>query len=228
MAITHVRSASNFNTTSGTSLQQAFAAAQAVGNLLVAWAAWSNNSSTCTVTDSQGNTWTPLAPSLATGTAIRSQVFWAAASAATIDTVTMTLNAAALERDLVISEFSSSVGWPTTRSDAANAATGTAANPSTTVTASAISDLLYGGVIETAGTVAAGTGFTLAAGPNGNGAEYKIGATVGSNTVPISNASSGNYALAVASFLEAVAATRLAASRRVSRRTGRPTGAIFS
>jgi hypothetical protein len=228
MAITHVRSASNFNTTSGTSLQQAFAAAQAVGNLLVAWAAWSNNSSTCTVTDSQGNTWTPLAPSLATGTAIRSQVFWAAASAATIDTVTMTLNAAALERDLVISEFSTSVGWPTTRSDSSNAATGTAANPSTTVTASAISDLLYGGVIETAGTVAAGTGFTLAAGPNGNGAEYKIGATVGSNTVPISNASSGNYALAVASFLEAVAATRLAASRRVSRRTGRPTGAIFS
>jgi hypothetical protein len=121
-------------------------------------------------------------PVLATGTAIRSQIFWAVASAATIDTVTMTLNVAATERDMVISEFSSSVGWPTTRSDSSFAATATAANPSTSVTASAITDMLYGGVIETGGTVSAGSGFTLAAGPNGNGAEYKLTATVGSNT----------------------------------------------
>jgi hypothetical protein len=216
VAWANVQSGGTFQATAGTTLALAYGSPVVAGNRLIAvciWTAASGAATTCTVTDSQGNTWTAIPETLATSVNNRrSQIFHAPAGSSTADTVTMTLAASVGERVICLTEVS---GLSGSLGAAVVAATGTAANPTANITVGAASSLIVGGGFS-ASTATVGTGYSLIAAPDGNIGEYRLPAGTGAQAVSFT-ATSAEYTLSGAEFLASGAAA--AAPTRAPRRS---------
>lgn len=214
MAWAFVKGSGAFTSSAGTTRALAFGSNVAAGNRLIAVCVWTSNTATCSVADSQGNSWAAVGASLATaGTTARAQVFHASAGSSAACTVTMTTSVSTGERVIFICEVS---GLSGSLGASPLAASGTSANPTANITIGATSSLLIGGCY-TGGTAAVGSGFTqIAAAQDGNVGEYRIPAGTGAQPVSFMQAGSALYAITGVEFLAAGAA----ATPRVLASTG--------
>ena len=163
---TFVQTKSN-EVSSGTSNTLAFTNANASGNLIVAYVVWSNTS-TVTVTDSNGNGYVSAAGRTTWGNSWSSQVFYAKGIAGGANSVTATFATALNGFAIVyIHEYSGvdKVG-PV---DVATTTTGTspAMNSGALITTNA-SDLLFAAGASTGTVTAGGSGFTTRSTGSGN------------------------------------------------------------
>jgi hypothetical protein len=204
VAHSHIQGTGNFSNTNAATLVKAYGSNVTSGNLLVCGAGWSDVALDTTVTDTQGNTWTAIAGSRANNTNA-AQVFWAVAGSSAANTVTMTTKASGVntnctERDMWIDEWS---GLDTSSPvDNSTSITGTGTNPSGSVTVNSTPSVIYALCMATAGTLGAGSGYSVQTAQNGNTAEYRDAAGTGSQTVAFTNASSSTWAAGVAVFKE--------------------------
>lgn len=202
MSWANIQSTGTFNATAGTTLALAYGSNVTAGNRLIAVCIWSGGGTevmTCAVTDSQGNTWAGVAGSLATALSpsSRIQIFHAQASAAAADTATMTVSGTAAERVIMLGEFS---GLSGSLGASPLSATGTASNPTANITLDATTSLIVGGLF-TAGTGAAGSGYTLLSSQDGNIGEYRLPGGPGAQPVSFTEAGSALYAISGVEFL---------------------------
>lgn len=199
MAWSVLQSTSNFNATSGTTVAQPFGSNVVAGNSLICVGCWiSSATATAAVTDSQGNTWTPIATTLATlstGAVARSQIFVATAGSSAACTVTLTSSASVAERTVGLIEVSGLAGT----TSGVVATSGSATNPSANITVSDAASLIVGGGFN-GGTATQGTGYTLIGSADGNPSEYKLAGATGSVAVSFT-ATGGNYTISAAEFL---------------------------
>lgn len=199
----HVQSTGTFQSAAITSLAPlAYGSNVQAGTRLIAGCVWVGSgvgSVTCALTDSRGNTWTPVAASLATnGTAVaRSQIFHAPSGTAGANSVTMTVSGTMAELVLVIGEFS---GLSGSLGAAPIATSGAAANPSANITVDAADSLLIGAGFS-AGSFTVGTGWTvLGAGQDGNLVEYRLPAGTGAQAVSFTDAAADQYTISGVEF----------------------------
>lgn len=133
----------------GTTVSQAITLT--AGRLGVACCEWNSTSATGSVADNLGNTWTPIAGSLATTATggFSCQIFWSIMTSGGSATVTLTTSSSTTSRLLDVLEFT---GGPASAPvDASNAANGTSTVSSATVTTVADHDLVvFHTVVESA------------------------------------------------------------------------------
>lgn len=158
----------NANTTSvATTVITIGATGAAVGDLVVAASHWGSGSQTAAVTDSKGNTWTASTsrPNGANGT---SQMWWSVITSALVNTDTITVTRSGTARGAFQAlSFSGSSGTSATVGDQGTGAinaTGSITPSSGATATTAGADIVVGmwGGITVAGTVAAGSGYTIA------------------------------------------------------------------
>lgn len=153
---------------------------------------------TCSVADTRGNTWAPVAASLATnGVGVaRTQIFHTPSGSAGANTVTMTTTASMAERVIVVSEFA---GLSGSLGASPLAASGNSVNPSANITITDASSLLVGGCF-TGGSATQGAGYTLFSTQDGNVAEYRLPAGTGAQAVSFTEAAANEYAISGVEF----------------------------
>lgn len=198
MAWAHVQNTGTFAISAGTTLAQAYGSNVTSGNRLIAVCIWEKtNTTTCALTDTQGNTWSAIAGTLATGNTVdRVQVFHTSAGSTGANTVTMTTNVSTDVRVIMISEFSGLTG---SLGASFVAASGTSANPSSNITVGAATSLILGGCL-TSGSCTQGASYSLLSTQTGNTSEYRLPPGTGSLAVAFVAASS-NWAIGAAEFL---------------------------
>lgn len=206
MAWAHVQSVGAFTTAAGTTRALAYGSNVTAGNMLIAaciWIGGSATTATCALTDTIGNTWSPIAATLTTRSPGRGQLFYVPAFSASsaADTVTMTTSASVSERVIIVSEFS---GLSGSLGSAPAAGNGSSTNPSINMTVDAIDSLVVG-VCFTNSTASAGAGYTALGGAavDGNVGEYRLPAGTGSQAVAFVQAVSAVWAIGSAEFLAA-------------------------
>lgn len=193
------QSAGAFTATSATTRALAYPAAVTAGNRLIAVCIWVGSSTaTCAVTDTQVNTWTGIAGTLATtsgATLARAQIFHTAAGSTGANTVTMTTSVSTSERIIYVTEYT---GLSGTLGAAPLAANGNAVNPTANITIDDAESLLIAGLFS-AGTGTAGTGWADLTAQDGNDAQYRLPA--GQGVQPVSFTAAANiYAISAAEF----------------------------
>jgi glucose/arabinose dehydrogenase/PKD repeat protein len=163
----------------GTTDSVGFTSANAAGNLIVAYVAWSN-AGAVTVTDSRGNGYTAVAPATKWASNWRSQIFYAKNITAGANTVTARFGTA-------VNQFASVYILEYSGIDRANpldvnvAATGSAAamNSGSIATKNAV-DLVFGAGATRGTVTAGGTGFTVRSTVSGSLTEDKVVTATGS------------------------------------------------
>jgi hypothetical protein len=193
----------NFSTAAGTTIAKAYGSNVVAGNLLVATVAWNNSSQTCSVAGSLNGALTAIAGSLQTNATLpaRAQTFFLVAGSSGAETITATCSGSNTTRELVIYELSgaSSTGQP----DSSGGGTGNSTNPTGTVTTVAQPGMIVSYALGAVGTVTVGSGYTSSVAQNGDTGEYKTYAATGSTSVPYVDASSGQWVVTAAAFLDA-------------------------
>lgn len=206
MAWANVQNGGTFNAAAGTTAVQAFGSNVVAGNLLIVFCVWvSSTTATCAVTDSQGNTYTGIAATLATNStqASRSQIFVATAGSSAADTVTMTTSASVGERVIAISEWTGLSG----STSAVLATSGATANPAANITSVSAATSLLAACSFTGGTETVGSGWTSIANGDGNQAQYKLAGATGTISVPFVEAAANQWTISAAEFLISGAVT---------------------
>lgn len=192
----------NFALTSAATIAKAYGSNVTAGNLLVASVAWGNNTQTCTVAGSLNGAFAAIAGSLATSAAAasRGEIFFLVAGSSGAETITATCSGSNTQREIVIYELSgaASTGVP----DSSIAATGTSTNPTATITTVAQPGWIIAYALATAGTISVGSGYTSDVAQNGDLGQHKAYAATGSTSVPFVDASSSNWLVTAAAFLE--------------------------
>ena len=126
--------------TAGTTIAQAFSTNVKVGSLIVVGVRW-EGATTCAVTDSLGNVYTPVLPAGTVITVHRSQLFWARSGTAGACTVTATTAVSVPSRLMAIAEYGG-VGTGDVYGAAAN--TGVTTSPQVNVTTTTTDALIVG------------------------------------------------------------------------------------
>lgn len=201
MAIAFVQDDSNFVVSAGATIAKAFTSDVTAGDMLIAAVGWHSDTQTCTITDSQGNSWTAIgSPASNANIAYRTQLFWARAGSTGACTVTATCSGSNADRYMVIAEYSGALaaGDPI---DASNQTTGNGADPSVSVTTVTADTLLVGYCLGFQ-SVSAGAGFTARADADGQLLEDKAQAATGAVSVAYVM-TSAQYCVSAAAFKEA-------------------------
>src|SRR5262249_54439426 len=154
----------NTNNASATTIAQSFAAPNTAGNLIVAAVSWDHNAAVA-CSDTQGNTYTTLAPQYDAVNFQSLVICYASGVKAGPNTVTPTFAVASLWRRLLVHEYTGIVSVSPVDVVARNVSNGTTAVNGTTSTAATTTvagDLIFGAVMDGTGTtsITAGTGFT--------------------------------------------------------------------
>jgi hypothetical protein len=204
MAWAFVQSTGAFTTAAGTTRALAYTGNTVAGNRLIAGCIWTGSgTATCALTDSQGNTWTPIANTLGTSSTNRVQIFHAPAGSSAANTVTMTTSVSTAERVMMIGEFS---GLSGSLGAAPINSSGSSANPSSNITVDSATSLLVGAMFS-GGSATQGTGWTLfTATQDGNAAEYRLPAGTGAQAVSWTMTST-TWTMGAAEFLASAAAS---------------------
>jgi glucose/arabinose dehydrogenase/chitodextrinase len=167
--------------TTGTANSLAFTSAPVAGNLIIVYVTWSNTS-TAGVSDSRGNQYASVVPATAwgSGSAWRSQMFYAKNIVGGSDTVTATFGTSVASfGNIYIHEYA---GMDRVNPlEATSSAIGTAsAMNSGSASITNNNDLIFGAGASSANVTAAGSGFTSRLSVNGGRTEDKNVATAGS------------------------------------------------
>ncbi len=160
-AIAYVQSAQGFSGSTIVSTQSAsFPAANTAGDLIVVWTRWGIVGPNATLTDTQGNSYAPVAAKLtSTANSAEAQMFYVANVKGGANTVTLTLSAAAPRVGLEIQEYKgvSALDGETHTIDVIPPSTGS-------LTSSNANDLLFAASMSDngdVGTWGAGSAYTL-------------------------------------------------------------------
>ncbi len=164
---------------SGTNVSVGFNSATRAGNTLVVYLIW-NNTGSATVTDSQGNTFTPVSAAVSWGSGYLAQVFYASNIVGGADSVTATFRTAVSSFGvLYVHEYSGiSAVNPVDVSTSASGSSSTL-NSGAILTTSA-NDLIFGAGVSDNFVTAAGSGFVARDLAFGNITEDRVAGTVGS------------------------------------------------
>jgi hypothetical protein len=189
-----------------TTVNIAFPAAQAAGDLNVVVVGWNDSTSTVSaVTDSSANTYTlAVGPTIVSGFLAQS-IYYAkniAAAAAGANTVSVTFSTAAAYPDIRILEYSGAD--PNNPVDVTAAKTGSSTTSSSgSATTTNATDLIFGANIVETSTTGPGSGFTsrLLTSPDGDIAEDQTVIAVGSYSATAPLSSSGPWIMQMVAFL---------------------------
>lgn len=198
MTASFLQATGGFAATAGTTVAATYGSPVTAGNLLVCGIGCDVNA-TITVSDSVNGAWTAIGTRL-TNSALNSQMFYKANTAAGTPTVTATCGSGNY-RNLRIGEWGGVA--TTTPLDANNGTTGSSTTPATTVTTVADHDLVVGTAYIT-NTAAAGTGFNSRVVTDGNVLEDKLDQTpAGALSVAFTQSPTGLWNAEGAAFLPA-------------------------
>lgn len=176
---TYVQGRAN-EATSGTTNSVAFAAANRVGDLVVAYAIW-DTGATATVTDTNSNSYAPVgAPTLWNGGRWSSQVFYAKNVAGGANSVKLTLSSAVTSWSVLYVHEYSGVDRTAPLDVSAAAIGSTAAMDSGARTTTNANDLIFGAGASDSLVNATGTGFTTRLTAYGNRTEDRNVTSAGS------------------------------------------------
>lgn len=207
-AIAHVQTNVSANTASnGTNVSQAFGSNNTAGNMIVAAVTWFGSGGTVTCSDTQGNTYATVRVEHDSTENQSLGVCYALNVSAGANTVTGTFSGGTSGfRAITVSEFS---GVATTGAVDAQAGVGgsSGTNPSSGAAAtSQDGDLIYGVVMDTAGTnwndtsIAAGGGFTEHGENDGLSPESQVQASAGSIAATWTFTTSARYDAIMVAF----------------------------
>lgn len=203
MALAHVQSNIAFQW-SGTSLPVAFASNVTAGNLIAVVVFWANVTSTVTVADGLGNTYTAVDNPVDLSTACRASTFYAKNIGGGACTVTVTFSGSVFGA-VAVHEISGAdtaapldqhsigfLGYIGTDTDAVTAS----------VTTTADGEYILGAMVPTgAGACASGTGFTDRVSTTGGlHTEEKIQTSAGAIAVTFTNTGAQNSGIAIMTF----------------------------
>ncbi len=159
-------------------LSLSFPANTTAGDLILVAVDYSSNVTSSSVSDSQGNVFTPVGNQLSSPGGALSRVYYAKNIKGGADTVTVTLSANSSFLELYLSEYSGVD--PTNPIDAQVGASGSAgAVSSGTAVTSVAGDIIYGYCLGDAACTV-GSGFTARSTLNGNLLEDKVAGSAGS------------------------------------------------
>lgn len=212
MAIT-LTQARTTNTTAAASLALSFSSLPAVNSLIVVKAAWfPASSTTITISDNQGNTYTQSVNAVDGGGSVRCSIHWATATTSS-GTFTVTVNPSGASDDItiVIEEYAG-----VTTSSPTDGATNNAGNStgptSNTLTPSQANDLLVA-VLTHAGTdrtLTEGGGFSLAAEDEGGSAHMPIAGAYKVQTSIVTEGASWTIGTGAVQWVAGIAAFKAA------------------
>jgi chitodextrinase len=212
-----VQTASILTDTASTTIAKAFTSANTSGNLIAVVASWGTHNTTPTVTDSLGNTYVLATTSYSSAGVQSLAIFYAKSIKAGANTVTVHFGTSDSWRRLLIAEYSGLS--PTSPVDVitssqGNATTGANSATSGSGTTTATNDLIFGAVenFDVAGTLSAGTGFTLRNSVNDSNVietaiEDKILASPGSASATFTFAHADPYIAEMVAFKSTTTAT---------------------
>src|ERR1700722_14023996 len=161
-----VQTAASLGDTAATSISQAFASANAAGNLIAVTISWGTNTATPTVTDTKGNTYALATTGYSPAGDQSLAIYYAKNIAGGVNTVTVNFGGAHSWRRILVAELSGIDPINPVDSTATNSGTATTAANNVTSNAStttATGDLIFGAVenYNIDGTLSSGSGFTL-------------------------------------------------------------------
>lgn len=193
----------NFSVSAGTTIAKAYGSNVTSGNLLVAVVGWASSTQTCTVSGSLNGAFTAIATSLGTNATqpFRAETFWKVATSSGAETITATISGSNGQREIEIFEIAgaAAAGHP----DAGGTGTGNSSNPTGSITTVAQPGIIISYAMSAAGTITAGSGYTGDVAQNGDLAQHKSYSATGVTSVPYVDASSGQWVVTAASFLDA-------------------------
>ncbi len=203
MALSVVQSAQQHDQVSGTTTSKAFASNVAAGNLIVAVCGWIDITTTCSVSDSLGNSYvSAVGPTNMPSSGYRAQIFFAKNIVGGACTVTMTISATNINRRLGIAEVAGADAAAPL--DVVSANTGTLSVPdSGSATTTVADEIIFGWCMSDGGNTA-GTGFTEVQRIGLEEFEEKIVAVTGTYSATFTG-SSGDWAAQMATFKQASA-----------------------
>ncbi len=160
----YVQGATMTSDSSSNTIARAFTASTTVGNLIVAAVSW-GSSAAVTCSDNRGNAYAVAATAYDSTNNQSLAICYAAGIAGGTTTVTATFSGSAPYLRMAVHEYSgiaTSNALDVTAKNTANGTTAANAITSTAAMTTASGDLIFGAVMDTAGTttIAAGTGFT--------------------------------------------------------------------
>ncbi len=203
-AQTHIDTRTRYQTTTGNTINRAFAVASTTGNLIVVHLDWDNQGiSVSSVTDNKGNTYNRInGPTNWNGTNYRAELWYAynitGGGAAVSITGTLSGNPTSFSQ-IYITEYSGIV--TTNPLDQNRVAAGSTLAVSTgTRTTTYTNELVYGAAIGASGLLTQGASFTLRSSANQNIIEDKNVATIGTYDANFTSAS-GFWVAQMATFI---------------------------
>jgi hypothetical protein len=215
MGQTHVQEGWNYQTTTATSISQAFPAASGTGDLIVVELNYANAGvHVNTVTDSKSNTYKRIGSATSwNGGAYGAELWYAYNITGTTGpakiTVTATLSGAPTGTpnfsQLYISEYSGIAGSidPLDQSSAATGSTVAISSGSKTTTYT--NELIYGAAIGASASIPThGTGFITQSTQNSNLIEDKNVASMGANSATFTASGTGNWVSQMATFISTI------------------------
>ena len=180
VAASFVQASASASNGSVGSLTVAFPGNTFPGDLLVVALEYASNAAPASVTDSQGNTFTPVGNQLSTPAGTLSRAYYASNIKGGTDTVSVTLSANSSHLAVYLSEYSGID--PNNPIDAQSGASGNAgAASSGSATTSVAGDIIYGYCVAD-GACAAGSGFTTRSALASDLVEEKLVSSAGSYT----------------------------------------------
>jgi len=197
-AISFIQVAAAVPQSSPTSVPVSYVSPQTVGDLNVVVVGWNNSTSTVqSIQDSAGNTYS-LAIGPTTGTSLRQSIYYASNIKGGSNTVTVTFNQATAFPDIRILEYR---GVTTVDVVAGASGSSTTAN-SGSATTTAANELIVGANTVATLTSGPGSGFTtrIITSPDGDIAEDRVVASVGSYSATAPLSSAGPWVMQMVTF----------------------------
>ncbi len=197
-----VQNRAQFSSGSATTIGVTPAGALTTGDLVVVAVAWGDQSSTAAVTDTRGNTYTPIGSPVPYAGSRRVQLFYARNAIGGTATVTATFSAAVGNRWIAVAEFSGMDPISPLVTSAFGSSSGSSS--SVPVNATAPGQLLVGATVNGAGGIANVTGSSahlLDTAPGASmGDAFGTTAAAGPSAITFGYAASGPWASTVAAF----------------------------